>query len=338
MRTSIALAEAGLAPDFLTRRGIRHLLRCRLRLEQKNCNRVERMVCRMSDGPLAVATDLANEQHYEVPARFFQLMLGESLKYSCAYYENGARTLNDAEQHMLDLTIKRARLQQGQEILELGCGWGSLSIAMATAFPDSIITAVSNSGEQKSFIDLRAERLGLKNLTVITSDMNDFQSSHHYDRVVSIEMFEHMRNYKMLFERIGSWLKEDGMLFFHIFCHKETPYFFADDAESDWMARHFFTGGVMPSFELPMQFRSGLALEKRWSLNGLNYASTCADWLANLDSRKSEAISILTQGNHPDSAHTQFQRWRLFVMACQELFSFNNGEEWFVAHYLLRRE
>lgn len=336
MSGSIVLAESGFLPDFLTRLGIKRLLRARLENEREE-NSLDAMVDAMSRGPLAIKADAANEQHYEVPADFFALMLGERLKYSCAYYENGASDLNTAEQHMLSLTAARARIEDGLKILELGCGWGSLSLALAKHYPTSHITAVSNSHQQREFIEARATRLGVDNLHVITCDINDFTTTETYDRVVSIEMFEHLRNYKLLFNNISSWLTPGGKLFFHIFCHRDTPYFFNDNTESDWMARHFFSGGVMPSYDLPLRFTEDLKFISRWKVNGKNYAHTCDAWLKNLDARKAEAMSLLERGGNPDDARVQFHRWRMFVMACGELFAFNAGNAWFVGHYLLER-
>ncbi|MBD3648028.1 MAG: class I SAM-dependent methyltransferase [Pseudomonadales bacterium] len=336
MKQAIALAEQGFAADFVTRAGIRWLLSQRLRQEKSSSAHMEAIIEGMSHGPLAVNTDSANEQHYEVPAEFFALMLGPHMKYSCALYDDGARCLEEAEAHMLKLTCMRACLRDGMDILELGCGWGSLTLAMAKRYPQSRIVAVSNSSSQKRFIDEQAHHLGLENIEVITSDMNDFETNEKFDRVVSIEMFEHMRNYRLLFKRIRGWLKDDGRLFFHIFCHKDTPYFFSPDTDKDWMARHFFTGGVMPSYDLPERFREHLYPMCRWRVSGNNYARTCQAWLDNLDNNRDAAIEILERGDNPESALIQFNRWRLFVMACRELFAWDDGNEWFVGHYLFQ--
>lgn len=334
MKTAITIAEAGYAPDYLTRKGIQMLLKERIRKQQTTD--VSQVVHQMSEGPLALHTDSANEQHYEVPARLFELMLGEQLKYSCSYYETDRIQLPAAETAMLDLTMTRARLKDGMQILELGCGWGSLTLAMAARLPNAHITAVSNSRGQREFIEARARERGLDNVTVITSDINDFSTDDQFDRVISIEMFEHLRNYHRLFELIAHWLKPDGRLFFHIFCHKHSPYFFSNDSDGDWMARHFFTGGTMPSWDLPLLFDEHLSLEDRWAVNGNHYALTCRDWLNNLDGRREEILAVLAAGDNPEPAIRQFHRWRMFVMACQELFAWNNGEEWFVGHYLMQ--
>lgn len=334
MKTAIAIAESGFAPDYLTRKGIHLLLKDRLKKQQ--ITDVSEVVREMSQGPLAVHTDSANEQHYEVPARFFELMLGNQLKYSCSYYMTDRVSLADAETAMLELTITRAGLTDNMDILELGCGWGSLTLAMAARLPGSRITAISNSNSQREFIESRARQRGLTNVTVVTSDINDFSTDHKFDRVVSIEMFEHLRNYHRLFELVSQWLTPDGRLFFHIFCHRHSPYFFSNDSEGDWMARHFFTGGTMPSWDLPLMFDEHLVMKQRWEVNGGHYAMTCRDWLKNLDERRDEILVALTEGENPEPASRQFHRWRMFVMACEELFAWNSGNEWFVGHYLMK--
>ncbi|MDA0977969.1 MAG: cyclopropane-fatty-acyl-phospholipid synthase [Proteobacteria bacterium] len=334
MKTAIAIAESGYAPDYLTRKGIRLLLKDRLK--KQTLTDVSEIVRQMSEGPLALHTDSANAQHYEVPARFFELMLGEQLKYSCSYYEKDGVDLAEAETAMLDKTMSRAGLNNDMDILELGCGWGSLTLAMARRLPESRITAVSNSNSQRAFIEARAKAEGLENVTVVTSDINDFTTTDQFDRVISIEMFEHLRNYHRLFELISFWLKPDGRLFFHIFCHKHSPYFFSNDSDGDWMARHFFTGGTMPSWDLPSMFDQHLVLEQRWEVNGNHYALTCRDWLRNLDENREEILRVLAEGENPEPASRQFYRWRMFTMACEELFAYDSGNEWFVGHYLMR--
>ena len=334
MKAAIAIAEAGLVPDFIIRQGIRMLLRSRLK-NQANSDLAD-LVRQMSEGPLAVQTDSANDQHYEVPAGFFKLMLGQRLKYSCSLYEQESLPLDTAELAMLNLTADRAGLANGMDILELGCGWGSLTLYMAQRYPDSRIVAVSNSNSQREFIEARAREQGLTNIEVITTDINEFETTLTFDRVVSIEMFEHLRNYGRLFELTASWLKADGRLFFHIFCHRDSPYFFSNESDSDWMARHFFTGGTMPSWDLPLKFEEHLVLDDRWQVNGKHYALTCRDWLQNLDRLRSAVLQDLKTEDNPEPIKRQYHRWRMFVMACQELFAWNNGEEWFVGHYLMK--
>ena len=335
MKTAISIAETGLSPDFITRQGIRLLLKGRLK-KQLDID-FQETVRLMSEGPLALHTASANDQHYEVPAGFFESMLGPCLKYSCSYYDSDDKTLEAAEIAMLDTTVRRAGLVDGMDILELGCGWGSLTLYMAKRFPSSNIIAISNSHNQKAFIEERARSQRLKNIQVVTSDINEYRTSGVFDRIISVEMFEHLRNYRLLFNLIAEWLKDDGRLFFHIFCHKSSPYFFSNDTEGDWMAKHFFTGGTMPSWDLPLSFNQDLTLDQRWRVNGKHYALTCRDWLRNLDRKRDSALADLHAGDNPESVKRQYHRWRIFVMACEELFAWNGGEEWFVGHYLMKR-
>ncbi len=335
----VDLAERGRIPDVLVRMGIKRLLLKRLKQDAAQASEpgksgfVEKMRC----SPLALGTADANHQHYEVPTEVFARMLGPHLKYSCAYYPSSETTLAEAEAAMLALSCERGQWVDGQSILELGCGWGSLTLFMAETFPNSHITAVSNSHSQREYIELQSLARGLKNIKVITADMNVFETSDRFDRVVSIEMFEHMRNYEQLFERISSWLKTDGLLFFHIFCHHNLPYFFEDQSKDDWMARHFFTGGLMPSFDLPKRFEGALRQRSSWKVNGQHYAKTCADWLANLDQQRRPILSALAGSDNPESEFILWQRWRMFVMACQELFAHQGGNTWFVGHYLFEQ-
>ena len=337
MISAIDAAEKGWLPDSIIRYGIRRLLVKRLVKEQSKENNYENIAEAMSEGPLALETNLANDQHYEVPSSFFEIMLGEALKYSCGSFEGGEKDINSAEQSMLEKTIERAGIAEGMNILELGCGWGSLTFAMTRKFPSSRIMAVSNSNEQREFIEKKARDHRISNIAVLTCDMNNFTTEEKFDRIVSIEMFEHMRNYALLFERISSWLSGQGRLFFHIFCHKNTPYFFQDESKEDWMAKHFFSGGVMPAFDLPTKFESHLSVISQWQVNGFNYARTLRAWLERIDSNKNAVISALSAGSNPTNPTIQFQRWRLFLMACEELFAYNGGEDWFVGHYLCEK-
>ncbi|MDX6769246.1 MAG: cyclopropane-fatty-acyl-phospholipid synthase family protein [Elusimicrobiota bacterium] len=337
MRAAIALVESGLVPDALTRAGIRRLCARRLELEAAGGEaRREAFLASLARGPIAPLPEKANEQHYEVPPAFMRLVLGPQLKYSCALYETGGESLAAAEEAMLALTAARAGLADGQDILELGCGWGSLTLWMARRFPNARITAVSNSAAQRDFILARAGELGLDGVTVLTRDMNDFHAPGTYDRVVSVEMFEHMRNYPALFGRVASWLKPDGKLFVHVFCHRSFVYPFEDEGDDDWMARHFFSGGLMPSESLMLLFQDELVHEKMWVVDGRHYQRTADDWLANLDRRRDEALEALAP-LHGAAAAVQLRRWRVFFMACAELFGYADGSEWRVAHYLFRR-
>ena len=341
MQTAIELMERGYVPDWLTRTGIRRLLAQRLRdearidAEQRAAER-ERLIETLKASPIALHTDAANTQHYEVPAEFFQHVMGRHLKYSACYWPAPVMSLSDAEAAMLGLTCQRAELADGQEILELGCGWGSLSLWMAEQYPQSSITAVSNSASQREFIQARAAGRGLENIRVITADMNDFSIVDRFDRVVSVEMFEHMRNYQALLARISGWLKPGGKLFVHIFAHRELAYPYEVDGNADWMARHFFTGGLMPCWDLLPAFQEDLHLARRWWVNGRHYQRTCEAWLRNQD-RHEAGIREIFREVYGAEADRWFQRWRVFFMACGELFGFHGGEEWGVAHYLFEQ-
>ncbi len=337
MKTAIAAVEAGLVPDVLTRAGIRRLCAQRLNDETRDAAaRFGALRASIVSGPVAPLPHKANEQHYEVPAAFMALALGPRMKYSCCLYETGRETLAEAEDAMLAMTAARAELADGQDILELGCGWGSLTLWNAERYPNARITAVSNSAPQREHIQAEAARRGLTNVTVLTRDMNDFDIDKRFDRVVSVEMFEHMRNYPELLRRVSTWLKPGGKLFVHIFCHKSLAYPFADERDDDWMARHFFSGGIMPSEGLLLDFQRDLIHEKMWTVDGRHYEKTSNDWLANLDRNKARALEILRE-TYGSGAAVRFERWRIFYMACAELFGYADGGEWRVAHYLFRR-
>jgi cyclopropane-fatty-acyl-phospholipid synthase len=329
----IDLAELGLIPDALIRFGIRRLLARRLASLSEYCS--EQFIEQLPASPLAVETDAANRQHYEVPAEFFQLVLGPSLKYSCCLFSPECSTLADAEQRMLDETCKRAQIRDGMRILELGCGWGSLSLWIASRYPGSQITAVSNSHSQRVFIESRAKEAELRNLRVVTADMRLFDTDERFDRVVSVEMFEHMRNYELLFERVSRWLEDQGKAFVHVFCHRSTPYLFEQDGNDDWMARHFFTGGTMPSLGLFRDFNRHLAVSRQWAVNGMHYWRTCEEWLRNLDRNRRQSQRLFERDLSSSEAHRTLQRWRIFLMACAELFRYSGGNAWLVGHYLM---
>lgn len=339
----IELAERGLAPDTLIRLGIRRLLKKRLQAEQVDVpaevelrKRALMKIC--AEGPVAVEQQAANEQHYEVPAGFYQMVLGARLKYSSGLWTPQVRTLTEAEEAMLALTCERAQLANGQSILELGCGWGSLSLWMAEKYPGAQITAVSNSATQKAFIDSCAAQRDLGNLTVITADAAKFQPEGKFDRVASVEMFEHMRNHRELMRRIHSWLKPGGKLFVHIFCHRDAFYPFEIEGEENWMGRMFFTGGVMPSFDLLDRSQDWYRLEGSWRVNGKHYSRSLEAWLDNADARRDEIIPVLAETYGRADAEIWLQRWRMFFMACSELFRYRDGEEWFVGHYLFEAQ
>ena len=338
MTIAISLAERGLIPDALIRFGINRMLRQRLAEEAANFAAPEAMQTftrQMIDAPIAINTADANQQHYEVCSAFFETVLGRRLKYSCALFAPGI-DLDEAEARMLALCCKRARIDDGMDILELGCGWGSLTLWMGETFPNSRVMAVSNSASQKAFIDERARRMGIDNVEVVTCDINDFDAGRKFDRVVSVEMFEHTRNHPALFERISRWLKPDGLLFFHIFCHRAYPYFYEDNDDSDWMARQFFTGGMMPAWDLPLEFQTHLALEERWQVPGTHYGETCRQWLARHDANKARICDMLAASGDETPPEILFNRWRLFFLACEQLFDYDGGNEWYVGHYLFR--
>ncbi len=337
MSIGIELAERGLLPDPLTRLGIRALLRDRLAERRREPQRALAFIESLRSAPLAIEQRAANEQHYEVPPNFYELCLGPHLKYSSCWFDTGAETLGQAEAAMLALTCERARLHDGMDILEIGCGWGSLTLWMAKHYPGSRIVAVSNSAPQREFIERQAHERRLSNIEVHTADISTWQPPRtDFDRVVSVECFEHLRNYAELFHRIRSWLKDDGALFTHVFCHRDYPYPFEVDGETNWMGRHFFTGGIMPSEELFSRFDNDLTVAQRWRVNGRHYARTSRLWLDNLDAHRREAEGILAAGLGTAGAKRQVERWRMFFMACEELFAWDHGEEWFVTHQLLR--
>ncbi len=330
----LSLLKAGLIPDAVTRFGIRRLLTDRL-AQEKDSNRKESFIAAMREGPLAIHTDAANEQHYEVPTDFYLKVLGHRLKYSSCLWPPEVRDLDSAELAMLDLTVGRAGIQDGMEILELGCGWGSLSLYMAARFPNCRVTSVSNSRTQKAYIDEEAKREGLSNLEIITCDMNDFKAPATYDRVVSVEMFEHMRNYRELLHRVRGWLKPDGKLFVHIFVHDHYAYPFETGEENDWMARYFFTGGLMPSFDIFSHFPDDLKIEQSWAVNGVHYEKTLNAWLDKMDAQRPELTPLFKEA-YGENWKAWWVYWRLFFMACAELFGYRRGKEWYVGHYLLR--
>ncbi|MCB1773498.1 MAG: class I SAM-dependent methyltransferase [Gammaproteobacteria bacterium] len=341
--TAQELSEKGMLPDAIIRAGIRHLLR--ERLAEISADDIERAAVAEQDfldamrsGPVAEVPELANEQHYEVPAEFFDQVLGGHRKYSCGYWPAGVTSLDDAEAAALAATVDHAAIQDGHRILELGCGWGSLTLYMADRFPGSEIVAVSNSRSQGRFIRDRAAAQGLSNVRVVTADMNDFQPEGRFDRIVSVEMFEHMRNWEALLGRAAEWLNASGRLFVHIFVHRRVPYLFEDKGPADWMSRHFFAGGMMPSADLPLRVHSPFTLERRWFWSGEHYARTCNAWLERMDARRSELRPLFEQTYGRDFAGLWWQRWRMFFMACAVLFAYRDGQEWFVAHYRFAKE
>ena len=342
LKKIIQLAEKGILPDRLIRLGINHLNKIRLKQAkvlgpEEVSKKHQEWVEKLTASPLALVPEKANEQHYEVPPKFFELVLGSNLKYSSGFWGDGIKTLDQSEELMLSLTCERAELENGQSILELGCGWGSLTCFMGKKFPDSKIVAVSNSNDQKIFIQQKCSELKLNNIEVIKADMNDFSINKTFDRVVSVEMFEHMRNYDLLLKRIHNWLNNDGKLFVHIFSHKELAYPFENKSDGDWMAREFFSGGQMPSHHLLLHFQNHMKIESLWRLDGTHYEKTSLAWLIKMDKNKSKILKIFSETYGNDNAKKWFQRWRIFFMSCEGLFGYNNGIEWGVSHYRFQK-
>lgn len=337
-----SLLAKGLLPDFIIRRGIRMLNR--RRLKEISAHNIElgqakamALVETLRKSEIAILTEKANEQHYEIPAEFFALVLGKNRKYSSCYYPTGRESLDQAEDLMLAETVAMARLADGQNILELGCGWGSLSLYMASKFPKARITAISNSASQKAYIDSEAKRRGIKNLKIITADVNRFKPAASFDRVVSVEMFEHMRNYDELFGRIRSWLKPKGMLFVHIFTHRMFPYLFEDKASDDWMSRYFFSGGIMPSNQLFSYFSKGFSLKEQRIFKGTHYHLTSEHWLQNMEKNRKAIEGIFAKVYGEANVTRWINYWRVFFLAVSELFRARGGEEWNVSHYLFEK-
>jgi cyclopropane-fatty-acyl-phospholipid synthase len=339
----LTCAEKGLIPDFFIRMGIRHLCKQRLLdISAMDCEMASELKAKffayMRLAEIAPLPEKANSQHYELPAEFFNIVLGKQRKYSSCYWPANDCNLDVAEEVALEQTAKHAELKDGQSILELGCGWGSLSLWMARHYPNSQITSVSNSKSQRAFIIQEAKKLGLDNLTVITADMNQFEIKNTFDRIVSVEMFEHMRNYEVLYKKINHWLKQDGKFMMHIFCHRDVPYAFEVKDNNDWMSEFFFSGGFMPSDDTPYQFQQDLRVTKQWRWSGTHYQKTANAWLKNMDDHSEVIKKIFDECYGKEAAQLWIQRWRIFFMACAELFGFDNGQTWWVSHYLLEKQ
>jgi len=333
LQRAIRWVESGRVPDAAIRWGIRRMCAQRLRDLRRHDGALEHVALDLARSPIALHVDEANRQHYELPPEFFRLVLGRQLKYSCAYWPKGVDDLDTAERGMLELTCERAELEDGMRILDLGCGWGSLTLWMAQEFPHSRIVAVSNSTAQRLYIEAQCAARGLRNVTVITADANFFAGD-GFDRVISIEMFEHVRNYRLLLERIAGWLHREGRLFVHIFSHRDYAYPYEVEGAGNWMGRHFFTGGLMPAHALLARFDEHLAIESAWRLDGTHYERTANAWLANLDRQRAAVRRALQPVYGEAEVDRWIIRWRVFFLACAELFGFQHGRQWGVSHYL----
>jgi cyclopropane-fatty-acyl-phospholipid synthase len=337
-----SLAAKCFVPDWLIRMVIRRMLSQTLKArriedpEEQIKNRMD-FIEELKHCPIAIHTENANDQHYEVPTAFFKAVLGPHMKYSSAFFANNETDLGRAEDWMLDLTCIRAQLKPGHNILELGCGWGSLTFFMAENYPNCEITALTNSATQCDYLQNESIRRGLKNVKIIKSNIEDFKTSKKFDRVVSVEMFEHMKNYELLLSRIADWLVADGKLFVHIFTHKDLQYHFEDNDGSDWLTRHFFAGGTMPSDALLLYFQSKLRVTGHWRINGMHYKRTAEAWLHNMKKNRQAINSILTESYGAEQAQLRYFYWRLFFLSCAELWGYKQGTEWMISHYLFEK-
>lgn len=342
MISLINLAELGLIPDPLIRFAIRRLDVKRLSIEDRRETELQLSVLRqfvkeLRESPIALDPHKANEQHYELHPSFFQQILGKRMKYSGCYWPPGIASLDAAEVAMLALTCERAQVRDGMEVLELGCGWGALSLWIAEKYPRCRVLAMSNSSLQGDFIRELCRSRKIDNVEVVTADINTFETNRTFDRVISIEMFEHLRNWDLLLSRIAGWLKADGKLFIHMFTHREFAYVFESEGEDNWMGQYFFSSGMMPSDGLLLYFQDHLCLEGHWRVNGLHYSKTAEAWLGNLDRRRTAVLPMLREIYGPKRARRWLHRWRIFFLACAELWGFRNGQEWMVSQYLMRK-
>lgn len=341
MSLGIALAEHGLLPDRLVRAGIRGRLRRHLRRierdsEAERSELLRDLITEMDRGPIAPAPSAANRQHYEVPTDFFRLVLGARLKYSCAFWPAGTPDLDAAEVAMLERTRQHAGIEDGMTVLDLGCGWGSLSLWLAERLPRSRILAVSGSRTQQAWVEERARRLGLANLSFDLADVGDYDPGERFDRIVSVELFEHLRNYRELLRRLAGWLAPRGRALVHIFCHRRWPYLYEAGDGSGWIERHFFSGGLMPCDDLLYRFDDDLAVEHHWHFSGEHYERTARAWLRRLDAAREPALAAFRATHDSREARRRLLRWRLFFLACETQFGLHGGQEWWVSHYLLR--
>lgn len=339
MPVVMPVVEGNWLPDFILRLSIRLMLpRVLSNLEKgDHALNVAAKLLYVEDlkkRPVAQSTAEANTQHYEVPTAFYDACLGEWKKYSCGYWPAGVTDLTRSEEVALQMVVERADIKPGHRVLDLGCGWGSATLYIASHYPEVHMTAVSNSKTQKAYIEDQARRRGLKNVTVITADVNVFQAPAKYDRVISVEMLEHVKNYQMLFGRIANWLEPNGKFFVHIFTHKSLPFHY----EKGWMAENFFSGGQMPSDDLLLYFQRDLTLVNHWIVNGTHYQKTADAWLASMRKNRAVALQAIEETYGPKQRTKWWVNWKLFYIACSELFGYRNGNEWMVSHYLFEKK
>ena len=337
LNLGIKLTELGIIPESVLRIAIKKIIQERLSeipsdIEERESKKTD-FIEELRRSPIALSAQQANEQHYEVPPSFFSEIMGFYLKYSCGWFEENTTSLDAAEENMLKLYVDRLDIRNNQRILDLGCGWGSFTLYAAEKFPNSDFVAVSNSNDQIGFINNTAKARSLRNVQAIKQDMNDLSLAGSFDRMISIEMFEHMRNYGALLKKLVDHLLSDGKMFVHIFTHRNYPYPYEERGPSDWMSKYFFTSGLMPSHDIFSHFEDDFVVERKWKINGLHYAKTCNLWLQNHYRKKKNIIDIFSK--HYPNPRQWFIRWQLFFLACEELFACNEGNEWFVSHYLL---
>ena len=332
-RFLLSLAESGFIPDVLIKIAARYISNRRLNEKNDDDNK-DKIISLLSRGAVAEKTYDANEQHYEVPPEFFNYVLGTNLKYSCSLFDD-EDSLDDAEESMLKLYIDRADIKDGHEVLDLGCGWGSFSLYIAERYPDINVTSVSNSSDQIAYIKNEVHKRGLSNIKAFRMDVNNLELNKQFDRIVSIEMFEHLRNYKLILNSLNHALKSDGKLFIHIFCHKKLTYLYEMKNNLDWMTKYFFQGGIMPSKDIFQYFEGELEMINQWDINGNHYSKTCKAWLKNHYKNKKKILDIFDK--HYDEPKIWFNRWRIFFLSCEAFFALNNGEEYLVTHYLFKK-
>ncbi|XP_031487321.1 (S)-coclaurine N-methyltransferase-like [Nymphaea colorata] len=343
VKAMLGALERNLLPDIVIRRLTRLLLSSRLRLGYKptaeqQLSDLLQFVHSLKQMPIAVETEKPKSQHYELPTSFFKLVLGENMKYSSCYFRNNSDTLEEAERAMLDIYCERADIKDGQTILDIGCGWGSFSVHIAQKYSNCRVTGICNSTTQKEFIEERCRNLKLSNVEIIAADISKFEMDMTFDRIISIEMFEHMKNYQELLKKISKWMNDESLLFIHYFCHKAFTYHFEDKNDDDWITRYFFTGGTMPSANLLLYFQDHVSIVNHWLVNGKHYAQTSEEWLKRMDANAAEIKPIMESTYGKDSATKWTVYWRTFFISVAELFGYNNGDEWMVAHFLFKKK